>query len=231
MSASFDVSNISVDKANFPIIRIPSLHLEINWLPITKIQFEHFLCDTGLYDNSWYQDKLNQYNDRVAPGSISRGNYWGVFMTGILPAEALRFAKWCGRGFDLPTAHEWKKVIEYFAGMSADKAYIEAITTAPSVSERAKQLIERLEQVTNSDSQQLGSGGRLLCDQMLMRLGIMEYIYEDDQRNTFGGWGKPNRRFWGSMYDPLRDASYVRLGKRTEGIRMKQYGFRLIRRI
>jgi hypothetical protein len=228
MSVPFEVT---VDKANFPIVRVPALGFDIYWLPITKIQFEHFMCDTGLYDNNWYQDKLRQYNDRVSPGSINLGNYWGVFMTGILPAEALRFASWCGRGFDLPTAQEWKKTIQYFANISAGEEFIDAVTSALGISERAKLLVERLEHVTSSDSQQLGGGGRLLCDQMLLRLGIMEYIYEDEQHNTFGGWGKPNRRFWGSMLDPLRDAGYVRLGKRTEGVRMKQYGFRLIRRI
>lgn len=69
------------------------------------------------------------------------------------------------------------------------------------------------------------------CDQMLMRLGIMEYIYENNYRNSYAGQGQPNRHFHAHARSLPRDKYEVLAkGIRNSGARIKQYGFRLIRR-
>jgi hypothetical protein len=38
---------LSLDRTGFPILEMPALPFGVLWLPVTKIQFEHFLVDTG----------------------------------------------------------------------------------------------------------------------------------------------------------------------------------------
>jgi hypothetical protein len=218
----------SVDKTGFPIINVPTLPFGILWLPVTKIQFEHFLVDTGAFDNDWYRDKLQSYNPRVSAGNLSVANYWQAFITGILPSEALRYAEWAGLGYDLPTAQEWKRALTTLAGWQADAAFLEAVLALPNLNERARNLIKKLEYVLLEERAQL-SDGRFLCDQMAMRLGVLELLYEDAQRLSFCCWGQPNRRFSGGINNPLRDTAPNRFNNRN-GIRMKTVGFRLILR-
>lgn len=219
---------LSLDRTGFPVLEMSALPFGVLWLPVTKIQFEHFLVDTGVFDNAWYQDKLTNYNPRISAGSLGVTNYWQAFMTGILPFEAIRYAEWAGRGADLPTAQEWKQALSTLAGLRADSAFLEAVLQLPNLNERARLLIRKMDQVLQDDSAQL-SDGRFLCDQMSMRLGVLELMYEDAVRRSFCCWGQPNRRFVGGISNPLRDAAPSRFTDRN-GVRMKTVGFRLIMR-
>ena len=219
---------LSLDRTGFPILEMSALPFGVLWLPVTKIQFEHFLVDTGAFDNSWYQDKLQNYNPRISAGNLGVTNYWQAFMTGILPFEAQRYAEWAGRGSDLPTAQEWKSALTTLANLPADRAFHEAVLRLPGLNERARLLIQRMDQVLQEERSQL-SDGSFLCDQMAMRLGILELMYEDSLRRSFCCWGQPNRRFVGGISNPLRDAAPNRFTDRN-GIRMKTVGFRLILR-
>lgn len=234
-------ATIFLDSSGFPMIEIPGMNLAMSWLPITKIQFEHFLCDTNMFNDVWYQDLLNNFTPRVSPTAIRLGDYWNLFLTGILPSEAVRFANWMGRDYRLPTVQEWNKALLTFAEYSALPEHIDKVlsavddTTKPerTLNERAALICRNLEEITPSDANQLVSTeGRRLCDQMLMRLGLVEYVYEDNQMNTFAGWGQPNKRFFGSTMNPIaRNAKPVQLVNRAEGTRMKHFGFRLVRRL
>ncbi len=217
---------LTVDKTGFPIVNVPGLDFGICWLPITKIQFEHFLVDTGAFDNAWYQDKLQQYNPRISAGNLSVANYWQAFMTGILPGEALRYAEWMGSGATLPTAQEWKSALTALAGWPASPAYCAAVLALPDLNERARLLIQRIDQVLQQEAGQL-SGAHFLCDQMAMRLGVLELLYENAQRLSFCCWGQPNRRFYGGLNNPLYETAPNRFTDKT-GSRMRTVGFRLI---
>ena len=219
---------LSLDRTGFPVLDMPALPFRVLWLPVTKIQFEHFLVDTGAFDSVWYQDKLNNYNPRMSAGGLGVTNYWQAFMTGILPSEALRYAEWAGHGSALPTAQEWKQALSALAGLGADSAYREAVLQLPGLNERARLLIRKMDQVLQDDSAQL-SDGRFLCDQMAMRLGVLELMYEDSVHRSFCCWGQPNRRFVGGISNPLRDTAPSRFTDRN-GVRMKTVGFRLIMR-
>lgn len=219
---------LALDRTNFPVLELPTLPFGILWLPVTKIQFERFLVDTGAFDNAWYQDKLQNFNSRVSAGNLGITNYWQAFMTGILPIEAVRYAEWAGHGSDLPTAQEWKSALMALAGWSADDAFLDAVLQLPGLNERARLLIQRLSQALSAERNQL-SGGSFLCDQMAMRLGVLEFMYEDALRHSFCCWGQPNRRFVGGVNNPLSDVAPIRFNDKN-GVRMKQTGFRLILR-
>lgn len=233
MSAAFTVS---LDSTGFPMIKIPGTQLFMSWLPVTKIQFEHFLCDTYQYDEAWYNVILTDYTPRISPAQIRIADYWNLFMTGVLPSEAIRFANWMGRDYRLPTAHEWKTALTALAQYSDDSEHITAVLNAAdpdgkrAINERAALMIRRLDEITPSDANML-TGGRKLCDQMLMRLGVVEFVYENDQHNSFAGWGKPNSRFFGSTFNPLNDNRPIQFVNRTEPQRMRHVGFRLVREV
>ena len=43
MSTLFEVD---ADRTGFPLIKMAKLDFWVAWLPVTKIQFEHYLCDS-----------------------------------------------------------------------------------------------------------------------------------------------------------------------------------------
>jgi len=217
---------LSLDRTGFPVLEMPSLPFGMLWLPVSKIQFEHFLVDTGAFDNAWYQEILTNYNPRTSASYLSVTNYWQAFMTGILPSEAGRYAEWAGQGYDLPTAQEWKQALLTLANWPADHAYREAVLQLPDLNERARLLIQYIDRILQEERNQL-SGGSFLCDQMAMRLGVLELMYEDTLRRSFCCWGQPDRRFVGGISNPIRDTEPTRFTNRN-GTRMKTVGFRLI---
>jgi hypothetical protein len=221
---------LDFDRANFPMVYVEPLNAYMHWLPVTKIQIEYFLSSTNdtSFNDDWYQNVLG-FNDRVSPGAVTQANYWMAFITGILPRDARRFAQWAGEGsMELPTAQEWFTAYQYFMEIADDPDHIEQLATDSHIKPRTVQLIRNLEQAVKQDSFHL-TGGRHLCDQMIMRLGVMEYVYRDDSRNTYGGYGQTNNRFFGSIYEPMVDYPEP-IANPRDGAQMKHYGFRLIKR-
>ena len=215
----------SLDKTGFPIIALPGLPFKISWLPVTKIQFEHFLVDQGTLDHDWYQDKLTNYNPRVSPSQLNNGNYWRAFLTGILPDEALLYARWLGDGADLPTASEWKQALTALC-VPAEGTYLADVLNLSRLNPRARQLMQNLDRVLGGEYAQL-VGGSFLCDQMAMRLGVLELLFDDSQRLSYCCWGQVSRRFANSGNNPLSDLAPLRFTQRS-GVRMNTLGFRLI---
>lgn len=223
---------IVVDKTGFPVVKVPDLRIEVSWLPFTKIQLEHFIADTNnpSFDQEWY-DQIDQINPRISPHQMDFGKYEGIFLTGILPAEAKIVAQWMGFGYDIPTVKEWNQIFDYFYNQEASSGVIDHIINKHHLSERAKVVVKMLDEFTEQDEQQLLNDTRRVSDQMLMRLGLMEYIYENSYRNTYAGHGQPNRHFHSHVRTLPRD-KHEKLARqyRESGGRIKQYGFRLIRR-
>ncbi|MEM7128918.1 MAG: hypothetical protein AAF702_21475 [Chloroflexota bacterium] len=223
---------IILDRAGFPMILIEPLSSYIHWLPITKIQIEYFLCSTNetAFDDLWYQNVLG-LNGRVSPGKIGQDNYWQAIATGIIPRDMKRFAAWCNQSsssFDIPTAEEWFTTYEYVRAIGDDKVNIDQILKQSQLTQRAKMLIENIEFSTSKATFEL-DGTRTMADQMLMRLGVMEYVYLDEQRNTYGGYGQTNSNFFGSFETPRKNFPQT-LNNPREGAPMRHYGFRLIKR-
>lgn len=224
--------DLGLDAAGFPVIHVPDTNLFVSWLPFTKIQLEHFIAATNHpdFDLAHYNHILS-YNPRISASEMDLGKYEGVFVTGILPAEARIIAQWMGNNYDLPTASEWKTFFNYFHGLEASASVIDQIRNLEGISERASTLITRLDSLTYQERHQLLGDTRRVCDQMLLRLGIMEYVYEGGYRSTYAGQGMPNRAFHPHTRSLPRDGQEtLRDDLRENGGRIKQYGFRLIQR-
>ena len=202
----------------------------MHWLPVTKIQLEYWLCSgsVNVFDARWYNEVMD-YNPRVSPGYIKSDNYWESFVTGILPSEIKQFIAWLGRDYDLPTDEQWQAAYQTLKKEAADSRYIETLTGVGSLNRRAKTIVKNVN-ISVGEARFEARGGRTLADQALMRLGVMEYVYRDDRRNTYGGYGQPNPTFFGTTETP--DKGYPqRLIDEHEGAKMPHYGFRLIKRV
>jgi len=222
---------IILDPINFPMIYIESGNFYMHWLPVTKIQLEYWLSSGGVntYDARWYNEVLD-YNPRVSPGFIKSDNYWGAFVTGVTPIEIKQFIAWLGRDYDIPTAGQWQLAYQHLKKETANPQYVEQLLNVPNLNRRAKTLIKNIDISINEvgTSTQM-RGGRTVADQALMRLGVMEYVYRDDRRNTYGGYGQPVGAFFGTTETP--DKGYPqRLIDEQDGAKMPHYGFRLIKK-
>ncbi|MCA9108036.1 MAG: hypothetical protein KDA83_21695, partial [Planctomycetales bacterium] len=87
---------LQTDHIGFPLLFIEELGMWTNLIPITKVQFEYYLCDRDAnrsLDNAWYSERLKQ-NPRVTARRLSMNDYHQCFMTSLLPQEADYFANW-----------------------------------------------------------------------------------------------------------------------------------------
>lgn len=213
-----------IDPKGFPMVLVESAGLWVHWLPITKIQFERFLCETGdaRYDAKWYSQVL-ELNPRISPREVRQGNYWQAFLTGVLPYEAESFARWTGEGYRLPTDGEWKRIYQAVKEQPAEE--LPAEIRFPHLSERGRELLSQIERVNSADDG--GAAQRAIADQMLLRKGVMEWV--EDQRNAqlWCGRGETPRRFHAALHRP-EDPEPARPNDPTTR-RLKQYGFRLVR--
>jgi len=218
--------DLRLDNTGFPMVWFQSIGAFVQWLPITKIQVEYFLTETNdaIFDERWYGD-VDRYNPRISPTQIRKNNYWQTLSTGIKPREALRYTMWCGRGYSLPEADEWQSIYQEANSIAHDPALLNQIINLDDLRERPRTLLQRLNSVMPDDT---ASGKtRTLADAMMLRMGIMEYVFEDANRNTFVGLGLTNPDFVGSF---RRAEDPQHLNNPSEGQRMRDYGFRLIYR-
>ncbi|MBZ0296845.1 MAG: hypothetical protein K8L99_30065 [Anaerolineae bacterium] len=219
---------VELDETQFPMIWIESGNFFMQWLPVTKIQIEYFLCSGSVtaFTAGWYDEVLD-YNPRITPGLVKGSNYWRAFITGIKPLEIRQFISWMGSGYDMPTVDEWQKAYKELKQQEADSNVISQLTEVSSINRRAATLIRNIDISLGEIS--AARDGRKLADQALMRNGVMEYVYLDDRRNTYGGFGQPVGQFFGNTASPDKGKP-ERLIDEHEGAKMPHYGFRLIKR-
>jgi hypothetical protein len=221
--------NIRLDPAGFPTIFVKEINAYMQWLPTTKIQIEYFLCKTTetTYDDTWYQGVLS-LNPRISPGNISAANYWEAIATGVKPRDAMNYARWCREAYTLPDAKEWYQAYEALLAVKESPSHVEQILSVDGLNPRAKILIQNIEYATQQKAFELDTP-RSLADQMLMRLGVMEFVYNNQSRTTYGGYGQTSNAFYPQMEVPRPDAPQS-LSNARDGAQLRQYGFRLINR-
>lgn len=224
--------DFELDRTGFPMLWVESVDAYVHWLPVTKVQFEYFLCaePDSQFDANWY-DTILQINARVSPNSISPRNYWGAFMTGLLPQEVSRFASWCGAGYAIPTLEEWNRIYRYL------KAYEpRSGTEIDGLSKRAElqpmpprvqRLLSRLNDISAPLHREVENQFTLV-DQMFMRFGVLEWVESNDLRNRWGGMGQTHSDFHGGFFTP--EHGQPSRPTDPEGMRLHHYGFRLLRR-
>jgi hypothetical protein len=220
------MSTIVYDVTNFPMCWVESIQAHIHLLPVTKIQFEQFLCDrpSSQFDQEWY-DGILQLNERVSPKSVSATNYWKAFITGVHPEEARAFAEWCSEADDeeyvLPTRQEW---FEAYDALKRKAPFAFSDLDDERLTTRCRQLLKKLDVVA---PRQQGSG-RTRADQMLMRQGVMEWVETEADKMPWGAYGQPNRKFYGNLYN--LDAGQPWFPNDYDQ-RLFSHGFRLLRRV
>lgn len=220
---------IVLDRTGFPMVRISVLDAYVHWLPVTKIQFELFMAATSnsLFDSRWY-DEILELNPRITPAAIRPNNYWQAFLTGITPVEAQRFAQWCGPEFALPTLEEWNTAYQELKELP--ECQLEKLGGLGSSTGRTRTLFTQLDSSGRVVTEQIGGyNPRTLADQMLMRLGVMEWVECTTQRVRWGGMGITHPVFYGALQNPDHGQPMLPISPETN--RLRHFGFRLIKRL
>lgn len=167
-------------RTRFPLVEVPGHNFALFWLPLTKVQIEYFLSDTidSQFDRAWYRKRLNT-NPRVTAEKLTAQNLAQAFITDITFYEARVFSQWYGRGFDLPTSEEWHLALRAFEMAAAHPAFVKQIMDLPDLHPRARLLVEACENALPVYQRMRDLSERKLSHQMMMSLGILEYVYQD----------------------------------------------------
>jgi hypothetical protein len=200
------------DPTGFPLVRLDGVGFLVSVLPATKVQFERFIAQPNPFGDVWYEEIL-RINPRLSWRRADLGPREGLFITGVLPSEALEYASWAGTGFDLPSVEEWRLMFRAMTqkrlakssliGLDSDRAHPAAKAIVESI----------LRQV------QPGTWGELA----LLRGGVIEWVREGE---GFKGLGIPEAQFLPSVFNPERDEPLLPL----QSERSPYFGFRLVRR-
>ena len=200
---------ISFDRTNFPLVAVEEVGVQVQLLPVTKVQFEQYVGEAGAVSRSRFEDML-ALNPAVAPDRFSAEEREKLFVTGILPKEALDFAAWLGEGFDLPTLREWRAILAALHRVPPPR-HNEIVDVVEGA---ALAILQRL-----SDQIHI----RSLLDYTLMREGLVEWVWRDKK---LVGLGAPRPEFHPNLWDPLlNEVKPIRLD-----VRVPYFGFRLVRR-
>lgn len=214
---------IRYDPTGFPMILVPEIGLYVHGLPVTKVQFEHFLCDAtdGHFDSRWY-DEILRLNPRVSARRIWCGNYWNAFLSGILPAEAERFAAWCGAGYRLLRTSEWQLL---YRTLERHATSLEETGLLSGLAPHHRELINQLERAVENACAKSGDRCRM-TERTLMRMGLIEWTaIEGPNPNLWAGLGEPHPSFCGNLFVPEK-ADLIQPAD-GETRRLASFGFRL----
>jgi len=173
------------DPTGFPMVKLRRFDIQL--LPVTKVQFETFMAESGEFGDSWYEEILS-VSPRASYRNCANENRENVFITGLLPQEIMKFARWMGEGFALPTVAEWRDI---YGCLSYEfiKEYEQLISKCPS--QQASCLLKRL-------GEQLGIDSWLKIS--LMKDGLLEWTMDG---NAWVGLGSPRSEFLPNLYNPF----------------------------
>lgn len=211
------------DPAGFPMIWCEEVGAYVHWLPVTKIQFEYFLCDVpdAYFDGAWYE-RLLGLNTRISPGRVTPSNYWHTLMTGLQPSEAHRFAAWCGDEYRLPSAEQWATVYNSFAAQPSVRLTAREWN---GLTPRVRELLERIDVASTEVANRMRQGPSR-ASQMLLRHGALEWVRVESPVWSWGLKGEPLPEFCGNLGAPFDSALAV---EEAESSRFFAAGFRLLR--
>lgn len=200
----------SSDKTGFPLVPVLSAGVEVQLLPVCKVQFERYLAETRAHGDAWY-DSLLALNPRTSYRRFTTEERERIFLTGLLPEEVEGFAQWLGDGYRVPTISEWRLVYSALGREQAGPALAEF--TARNGNHPAGVLLARLAQLT---------GARTLLDLSLMNGGVVEWVRKEFD---WVGVGAPRPNFMPNLWNPLNDE----LKPLRNGTRLPYFGCRLVR--
>ena len=209
------------DPLGFPMAWIDEIQAYIHWYPVSKLQFETFLCDVldEAFDARWYKEALAR-NPRVTASAISTANYWQAFMTGVSHEEAQRFARWYGDGYRLPRTSEWCTALRTFRGRAASKAPLPVPATF--MNRRFRDLLHVLNEVSFAVCHTWEPSD--LAAAMLLDRGVLEWAVDSSGGDHAYGCGTPHPGFFPALKEPgtpISPTSHDRLN-------CWPFGFRLV---
>ncbi|HEV3076136.1 MAG TPA: hypothetical protein VHB47_17075 [Thermoanaerobaculia bacterium] len=214
-----------LDPTGFPMMWVPEVAQFVHCLPVTKLQFERFLGDArdGHFSAAWY-DEVLRLNPRVPARRIWRDNYWGALLTGVLPAEAERFAAWCGDGYRMPLATEWQRIYRALSARGASR--LGDLGALAQLGGRQRELVENLERSVEEVCHASGAACGL-PERLLLRLGVVEWVALTERGDKrWAGLGEPHPAFCGNLFAP--DDGQLVAPADPERERLASFGFRLV---
>jgi formylglycine-generating enzyme required for sulfatase activity len=200
---------LSPDRTGFPLIVVPEVELEVHLLPVTKLQFEQFITDSGRLDIALYQE-LAMLNPQIALPELTLNNRERLFISGVQHWEAQAFAEWQGDGFDLPTAEEWRGIYRALRRERFPETDRLLEWTGEPVASILRILFEQFP-------------ARRLLDISLMRGGLVEWVRTGED---WIGLGSPRPAFHPNLWDPIKNL----IRPLAPDKRLHYFGFRLVRR-
>lgn len=202
---------LQYDDSGFPMVQIEP-QFSVSLLPVTKVQFERFIAQVNGYGDSWYEEVL-RVSSRESWRELRSYTPESLFMTGILPSEALDFAASLGAGFDLPDVREWRKI---FRSMFQSRIRNESLDAFSNhrMHPAARSIISAILEKQKPDTW----GGLAL-----LRGGIFEWVRDGVK---FGGLGVPLVNGSPVTFNPEQEDPRPLL--RNE--RSRFFGFRFVHR-
>ena len=199
---------ITVDRTEFPLLRVNRLGLDVHLFPVFKVQFEVFLAQQHKLGDTWYAEVLSQ-SPRCSWRQVDTVRFEDQFLTAILPDEIDAFARWLGPKFRLPSVAERQRLQRLWTDISAVKT-ARCLETMVSGSEVARILSHTLE----------SRGSATLADLSLMVDGVMEWVHGTRSPKLLG---QPRESFSKQLFDGLTPVSPTNLCSRN-----RLFGCRLV---
>ncbi len=144
-------------------------------------------------------------------------------MTGVHPREAQRFAAWCGDGYRLPTTENW--TLAYKSLHQQRFRDLGTLGLLKDRESRVSDLLKRVEAASIAAQQRVGYQ-RTFSDQMLLRLGVLEWVQSEGHLHGWGMKGEPYPKFCGNLEIPM--AAEAASVFSPEENRLACAGFRLL---
>ena len=99
---------ITTDKTGFPLIQMKEWNFRIGLMPVSKYQFERYLCSgdksASVFTDEWYRSYLQEYPR--APYDCWGKAPWELFLTGLSQKGIGNFLSFLGKEYRLPTVEE-----------------------------------------------------------------------------------------------------------------------------
>ncbi len=200
---------ITSDRTGFPLIVVEEAAVEVHLMPVTKLQFIDFVTAPTLVNQSRYEEMLT-LNPATTPEEFTADNREQLFVTGMLPEEAIAFARWLGEGYDIPSVREWRDIMAALRRVPPPRHNM----VTDLVEGPAKVILDKL-------SEQIHI--RSMLDYSLMRGGLVEWVRRDKE---LVGLGIPRPEFHPNLWDPLtNEIKPINIEERVP-----YFGLRLVRR-
>jgi hypothetical protein len=204
----------SFDRTGFPVLEPPQLGWAVQLWPVTKVQYERFLAEPAGPGDEWYETILS-VSPRVPILDLNEKNYESAFLGGVLPEEALSFARWLGPDFELPKEGDWRAMDQELMSAALGTEDLASLRADPGFHPQGRRLLEWCLKEFQPET-----WGQLA----LLRDGLLEWVALKDGK--FGGLGSTRPTFLAVIVNPQRDEPVTPV--RPEE-RKPYFGFRLLR--